>query len=458
MQVVTERYERETPERLVDRLAAQLRAHALWDVLLGAAPPLFAVLYVASYLYRATWIGALIFFLVILTAIGAGLMALLFGYRPLIPSIGSAARLVDDRAEARDRFLTLATLEGLPSTASLVSRLRLETVKFQARVELKRDFPYRIKRSFYWSVLGSLIAALAFHLLLPTAHPVPAHEQLRQLAEQMAQRPRLSELARGLQTLAAKLADPKLTAQEKQALIQEMQKKVEEQEKNTQQKDNQDLLAQASGTLQGLEQQSGGGQNQQKDQNQGGGIKSNLPQEGQGKGKQNQGSGGDSKSDLNAQLSKDMEQGKAAQGDPQDQGKENNQQKNGAGKGSQPDPNKPDPNQSQETTGKTPGAGAERDGRTKRSEETPQGAPPAERFNRAGDQGKEGIKGARYVTVQLPEELAADAKGDGSGTRQGGNGKARPKLPVSNLPLPAHVPDAPTEKQPMPLEYRGMIR
>jgi hypothetical protein len=41
-----------------------------------------------------------------------------------------------------------------------------------------------------------------------------------------------------------------------------------------------------------------------------------------------------------------------------------------------------------------------------------------------------------------------DAKGNRVGT----------KVPVSNVPLPAHVPDAPTEKQHMPLEYRGMIR
>jgi hypothetical protein len=29
---------------------------------------------------------------------------------------------------------------------------------------------------------------------------------------------------------------------------------------------------------------------------------------------------------------------------------------------------------------------------------------------------------------------------------------------VSNVPLPPHVPDAPAEKQQLPLEYRGIIR
>jgi hypothetical protein len=462
MQVVTENYGARSPEKLIHRLVAQLRNHALWDALLIFLPPLIVAIYLVIYFFHAAWIGPVGLFLMIVTAAGVVLLAVLFRYRPLVPSVGSAARLVDDHTGAKDRFLTLLTIEPSPSAASLVSRLRMEAAQFQTRIELKRDFPFQIKRSFYWSVFGSMVAALLFHLLLPTVHsilrPLPTHERLRELAEKMAQRPRLSELARGLQTLATKIEDPKSAAQEKQALIQQMQKKVEEQQKRPEQKENQDLLGQASSTLQGLEQQSGGGQNQEKDQDKGGGgIQSNLPQEGQGEGKQSQGSGGDSKNDQKAQLSKEMEQGKSAQGAPQDQGKENNQQKSGEGKGNQPDPNKPD-SQSNEATGKTAGNTAESGGKGKQSEEIPRGAPPAERFKSAGEQGKEGIKGARYVTVQLPEELAADAKGESTVTKEGRGGKARPKIPVSNVPLPAHVPDAPTEKQQMPLEYRGVIR
>ena len=43
-------------------------------------------------------------------------------------------------------------------------------------------------------------------------------------------------------------------------------------------------------------------------------------------------------------------------------------------------------------------------------------------------------------------------------SKQSKDPKAYPKVPVSNVPLPAHVPDAPTEKQQLPLEYRGIIR
>jgi hypothetical protein len=31
-------------------------------------------------------------------------------------------------------------------------------------------------------------------------------------------------------------------------------------------------------------------------------------------------------------------------------------------------------------------------------------------------------------------------------------------VPVSNVPLPPYVPNAPSEKQQVPIEYRGMIR
>jgi hypothetical protein len=451
------------PEKLVYRLSAQLRNYVLWDALLVFSPPGVAAIYLVVYLFRASWFGPLGFFLMIVIAASAGLLAVLVRYRPSIPSASSAARLVDQRAGAQDRFLTLATIAPSQSVPAFVSRLRIEAAEFQSRIELKRDFPYQIKRSFYWSLLASLSAALLFQLLLPVVHsithPVPASERLRELAEKMTQRPRLSELARGLQSLATKLEEPKISPQEKQSLVREMQKKVEEQQRNPQQKDNQDLLGEASSTLQGLEQ-SGSGRNQREDQEKGsGGIKSNLPQEGQGEGKQSQGKGGDSKSDQSAQLGKETDSGKSTQAAPQDQSQESNRQKTGDGKANQPDSNKPDPSQTKEATGKAAGNAAEFGGKSKTSEEIPRGAPPAERFNPAGEGGKEGIKGAGYVTVQLPEELAADAKGESTVKREGGrDGKVRPKLPVSNVPLPAHLPDAPTEKQPLPLEYRGMIR
>ncbi len=125
----------------------------------------------------------------------------------------------------------------------------------------------------------------------------------------------------------------------------------------------------------------------------------------------------------------------------------------------QPDPSKSgkDQSNSNDRAGKTDGPGADRDGRNKVTEDIPQAAPPAERFNKPGEGGYQGIKDAGYVTVQLPEELAAEGKGSQSKGAKSGK-TAASQVPVSNMPLPKHVPDAPSEKQQMPLEYRGIIR
>ncbi len=468
MRAISDKDSLENPEGLVRRLAGQLGNQALWDSLLCFSPPVLVFIYVAGYLYRVAWVGSLTFFLATLISIGIGLLAVTLRYRPLVPSASKASRLIDERAGAKDRFLTLATIDPSRWPAGLVARLRVETAGFLDRIELQRDFPYKVKKSFYASLIGSVLAALLFHLLLPVAHStltsLPAPQRLRELAEKMAARPRLMEIARSLQSLAAKLEDPKVAREEKQAVIEETQKKVGEQQKKEEQKDDRDLLDRAASTLKGLEQQSGAGQDQQKNQEKvGGGIQSNLPQEGQGEGKPSPGGGSEQKGEMSGQLSKDMQQGKTAQGDPKEQSGEKNSQKQGDGKGNQPDPNRPDPNKpgmekGKDTAGKTQGGGDDKGGRGKTSEEIPQGAPPADRLHQAGEQGREGIKGARYVTVQLPEEVAAETKGEKGGNKDAKGNRVGSKVPVSNVPLPAHVPDAPTETQQMPLEYRGIIR
>jgi hypothetical protein len=456
----TDAQNRESPERRVGRLVAQLRNHALWDSLLIFSPPLLVAIYLAVYLYRGAWIAPITFLLLSGTVIGLGLLAVVVRTRPLIPSVRSAARLVDEKTKAKDRFLTLATIDVGLWPAALVGRLRREAATLLELIDFRREFPYRIKRSFYWSFLVSLIAAALLHLSMPlmgsSRRQAPAYEKLSELAEKMAQRPPLSALAHNLRTLAMKLEHPNVAEQEKQMLIHETLEQVEKQQKTEDEKENRALLGEASSTLQGLEQQSG--RSQQKDSEKGdGGAQSNPSQEGQGEGIQTQG-GGDSKGELNAERSKDMQQGQSVRGDPKEQGKEKNQQNQRDGKDNQPDPsNKSDKDTGKELTGKTPGGSQEKLGRS-RSEEIPQGAPPAERFYQPGEQGKEGVKGARYVTVQLPEELAADSKGEGAISKPSKETRAYPKAPVSNAPLPAYVPDAPTEKQQLPLEYRGIIR
>jgi hypothetical protein len=448
---------RGSPEHRVGRLAAQLRNHALWDSLLIFSPPLLLSIYLLIYLYRAAWIASPAFLLLSVAIIVVALLAVVARYRPLIPSVRFAARLVDEKTGAQDRFLTLATIEAGLWSSSFLARLRGEAAALLARIDFRREFPYRIKRSFYWSLLASLVVAALFHLSMSFTPPSPRsapYEKVRELAEKMAQQPRLAALAYGLRTLATKLQQPKVSEQEKQILIRENLEQIEKQQKQEKEKENRDLLGEASSTLQSLERDG----SQEKDSGQGGGgVQSNLSQEGQGQSKQTQGSGGDGKGELSAQQSKDMHQGKTAQRDSKEQGKDKSDQNQGEGKGNQPEPSKSDKDTGTELTAKTQGGSQEQLGRN-RSEETPQGAPPAERFYKPGEEGKNGIKGAGYVTVQLPEELAADGKGEATASKQSKDPKAYPKAPVSNVPLPAHVPDAPTEKQQLPLEYRGIIR
>jgi len=451
----TEAQNREGPEHRLGRLVARLRRHAFWDALLIFSPPLWAALYLTVYFQKVAWIAPMASLWISAAVVGVGVLAVAIHVRSLIPSVGSVARMMDEKTKAMDRFLTLATIDVSLWPSSWVARLRREAAGSLQGIDFRREFAYRIKRSFYWSLLGSIIAAASFHLLLlgsSARQVLPAHT-LKELSERMALEPTLSALAQGLHTLALKLQEPGASEEEKQALIQQTLQQVKDQ--SEEQKDR-ELINQALNTLQGLEQELG--QGQQRDSEAGeGSLASNLSQEGQGEDKQNQGEGNEGQGALSPQRSDGIQKGKSTQRDPKESKQEKNERNQADAKGDQPDGSKADAkNGGSDTRGKTPG-GAEKLGRN-RSEEIPQGMPPAERFHKPGEQAKEGVKGARYVTVQLPEELAPESKGEGTLNKQSKEAKAYPRGPASNIPLPAHVPDAPAEKQPLPLEYRGIIR
>lgn len=449
----------EKPEILLRRLVAKLGHHALWDALLVFVPPALALIYMLAYLGRAAWVSSATLIALVASIAGLGALAVILRYRRQIPSLPAAAKLVDRRACAMDRFLTLATIDAASFSPSLVARLRAEASGFGAKVALKKDFPYKPRRSAYWSLGGSLVAVVLFHLLFPFAAPAifppdPPSQLLRGLAEQMGRRPGLGELAKELKTLALKLEDPRTSEREKKELIREMEKKIEEQQKKEEQKENRDLLGQAASAAKGLEKELAARQDGQKSEQKGGGIQANLSQEGQGESKQSQGGSGESRGDSKPQPNSDHQQGKSSQGTSKEPGPEKGQQQ-GDAKGDRPDPNQPGKKPSQETMAKNVGGSKEGSGRT--PSEAPQGTPPAERYYKPGE-GPEALRGARYVTVQLPEELTADSKGEARPSKQSKAARVRSPVPISNVPLASHVPDAPTEKQEMPIEYRGVIR
>ncbi len=458
MQAYVSKQERGSPENIVARVEQRLRDHVLWDSLLIYSPPLLAVLYLIADLYRAAWISPIPVLLLASGVIVIGLVAVILRFRPRVPSLPVVAGLVDDKAEAKDRFVTLTTVNSSQSSEIMLGRLRREAMGLLHRIEIRRDFPYRPKRSFYWSMTGSVVVIVLFHLLFNstlTKSGVSPQQRIRELAEQMAERPPLVEIARGLESLAAKLDDSQVSLEEKQAAIQEMQKQVEEQQKEEDQQDNKDLLSEAGSTLKSLEQEAGG-ENQQQ-QKEGGGVQGNASQEGQGEGKQSQDSGGDTKGELSAQLNPEMKDGKSTQGDPQGQSQQNNPGEQKEQKADQPDRSNPEKSKTSESAGKMKEGSEGKSGKN-RADEMPQDGAPAERYYKPGEQDREGIKGAKYVTVQLPEEIAANGNGVTTSSKDGKETRNRQRLPVSNVPLPAHIPEAPAEKQRMPLEYRDLIR
>lgn len=464
MQVLSRPSRPEGPENLVHRLVAQLSRHVLWDSLLLFLPPAAAVICLLSLLLQAAWLSRTAAILMMILTFGLGVLAVLLHRQPYMPSARSAAQLIDRQSGAKDHFLTLATIDSARQPSLLLTRLRRQTEGYLNRVQLRRDFRYRVKRSAYWSLGSSLIAMTLVYLMLPTAesarHTRVVQERLREIAQQMESRPSLKTLAEELKILVSKLDDPNSSPDNNQALAQNVQEKVKDQQKKEEQKDNRDLLDQAASALSGLEkqQQVASGQDQQKDQQKGGGeVKSNMPQDGKGESKGSQGGSGETKGESAAQSQEKMDQGKSAQANPKEQGPDKSQS------GDAKNQNEPDPNQSSKDSNKEKASkakGASKDGAGKQQsqeEPPPQGGPPEDRFYKSGE-GKDGLAAKGYVTVQMPEDLVADSKGESRATKESKNSRARSQVPVSNVPLPAHVPNAPAEKQQVPIEYRGVIR
>jgi hypothetical protein len=447
--------ERSSPERVVDRLVLRLKRHAFGDLLLVALPPFLAACYLAFYLHRAAWITEGTLSVAAVALIVVALLLAVWRRFSTVPTASLAARFIDEKVDAKERFLTLATMGSSHSPSFLVARLRQETTTFLDRIDLGRDFPYRVKRSFVASLIVSLAVVLLFHLILLMAvflaPPAQPTKELTLLAEKLAETPRLSPLARKLMSLAERLEKEKLSDAEKHALVQELSKEVQKQLGAEQQEQSpvKDLLGQAENALQKLEQQ---GEGEKQEQKGGGGIKSNLPDKGEGQGKkQSKGNGEGDQRDSNPSESKNLQEGKSAQGET----KESQSGQGDKGKGERRDDKLGDEKQ---RTKESETAKGEQEGKSSKntSEEIPRGPAPAERFAKPGEKGEGGIKGARFVTVELPEPEAESS----SGERGSGKKKAiQPQLPVSNVPLgPADSPEASAEKQPLPLEYRDLIR
>src|SRR5690349_12301072 len=326
MQAQPQSQERSGAEILLDRLAAKLNRHALWDTLLLIVPPFAAAIYALLMLLRGTEMDSWAIGLIVILSVAAAMVATRFYYRLRTPNIPKVAQLADRQSGAKDHFLTLATLPSGNYPVSFILRLRRESSAFGNRIEIKRDFPYKIKGSAYGSMAASLLAVLLIQLIAPMVRGgtrvAPVEARLHQLADKMATKPQLKSLARQLEALAAKLEDPKATVQEKRQLAEQVEKQIEQQQKQENTQENRNLLGEASGALEGAEQQVASAQSRNEQQKGGGGIQSNLPQKGEGESKESQGAGA-SKDDSKTESNSDLQQGNAGTPKP----KESAQQK-----------------------------------------------------------------------------------------------------------------------------------
>jgi hypothetical protein len=439
-----------SPEKLVDRLARRLRRHGLWDLLVISVPPLLALSYGAIFLFYSGLISLDV--LLFSEAAGFGLaLAVILRRVETVPA-RLAARLIDDKVAGKDRFVTLATIDSSLSPPSLLARLRDQAAGLHHRVNLRRDFAYRFK----WASLGSLICSLAVVLLLhllfqanlySLSHPSPLKE-LAVLAERLSEQPGFSELAQSLKALADRLEQQTLSTEERLSVIREMLGKVKDQlgaEKQGEKKGN-DLLNQALASLQGLEEKAKEEQNEG-----GGGLTTNRSgeREGEGKEKMAAGEGGEGEGKLAVVGSKEPKGGKPAQGEMQKTDQARGKNDSGTG-----DRLRKEDAKGKGKEGKAEGKKEEKSG-TSKSQDIPRGKAP-ERFLKPGEQGERGIKGARFVVVEIPEVATPSSATGKAGSKKG---RLSPKIPISNVPLPPSAgPEVPGEKQMIPFEYRGLIR
>jgi hypothetical protein len=437
------------PEKIIGGVRHRLANHALWQAVLFFLPPLFAFYYMIFFLHRFDGLdpdAVLVAGAALLVAASALAAA---RFRSLAPSERSVARLIDDKAAGEDRFLTLATIDPLAAPPALLSRVKLEAAAFHKRIEFKRDFPFRVSRSFLNSCIASLIAIVLFHLsleLAPLVKPSTRGENgLALVGEELARFPGLEKLAERLKAMATQVQDPAISDEEKRSSIEELRRQIDQHLAGSERAPGrrEELLSQAKNRLSGLEEGLGSGQGQGQGA---GGHQSSDQREGTGKGTADGGeaekqsgkgphtpSGAAEKNfSETTQPTKQQQEKQAgelggtekAQGDQGD----NVRQDKGSGLARRPKEN-------MELKG---GAGLQ-DGKAPR---TTQG---------------QALKNSRFVTVQLPEEQTVAATAGAASDGKRAVSVSRP--PVGNLPLARpNQPNAAAEKQMLPLEYRGMIR
>lgn len=430
--------EPDSPERDLDRLVRRLDRHRLWHCLITIVPPLLFLGYAAVLLFVLERIGADLLVCSVAAIVG---VALAFVSRlPASPTArDAAARMLDTRADGKEHFLTLAFMHRLQPLPWVAAKLRTQAAQLLHRIDLRRDFPYRWRRSSALSPLLSAAAIVILHLLL--AHPALSlkeradAEKVQQAAARLAGGTGLAGLTARMQQAAEELRMTIRGAPMVQQVMEQIEARL------------------GSGSQDGQGSGAGGGANNKKSaQREGSRRNENAggtdEAEGDGSGDAESGNTPSEREDGTARpgsgAAGERTAGKGSQGE----------EPTGSGGAGERDDSRQRAEASErrdhgEREGGPPGGSGEPD------EAIPRGKEP-DRFHPPGA-GAEGVDGGRFVTVALPKTLA---RGSGQGTateEKGGNSHA--SVPVSNVPLPPREdPAAAGEKQPMPLEYERIFR
>jgi hypothetical protein len=390
------------------------------------------------------------------------------------------AERIDQCVHGRQEIVTLATLADPAHSATTGARSPLFPLlwrhalsyldKFEPQREFKLDVGEPIRRSSLLAIITAGIVSIAT-LALMTA-PTPAQAVVRRLArlassmDSSAAAP-AQQMTAAARDVAKDLENPRLPLEQKlaelQALKQELEKFESEQQKAQAGEGN------SSGRGNG-----GGGSG-------GGSGKGSGPGSGSGKAGTGSGNGRGGKQDQEmVELRNDLSKAEAKLEQQSASGKQARTAQNSSGKGNG---STPQPGSSPGQTGgqgQSPGSGAFRipqpgalaanhtpSGQTTNSRQNDKGSlgdthlgefPKAGNYQRYYKLGEGGagltIRDARYVTFQLPSEVAST----GAGAPVSDSGRPRATTPYTNAPFKQErLPISPDEQQLVPPRYRELI-
>jgi hypothetical protein len=429
--------EPEPPERYFDHLARRLNRHRLWNCLLAVLPPLLLLAYAVGVLFLLNWVGFGVLLFCTAAIVGVGL-AVVLHFKTTWPTKEKLARLIDERVDGKEHFLTLATIDLSQAGPSVLAELRSHASRLLRRVNFKQVFPYRMKRGSVFSLVVSILSILLIHFFLTNpVSSVPDAVMLKKVPE-LAQR---FSRESGLQALAANgqhAAGDLLQKIQSTSMVKQLMQQLGS--------GSQDGQQQGRGQNSGSTGQAEGGKGNRQPSNAAG--TEQVAGQGQGQGEAGR-TPGEDQGDLANASNDELGDGKPSQrgsqkGDP-------SPKPGGAGERDDPGRNGPNDGSPKDQAKRKKG----RPGAGNPGQQIPQGKEP-DRFHPSGE-GEEGIEGGRFITVALPKALSSGG-GEAIASGQQG-GRSNSPIPVSNVPLPPrNGPEMDGEKQHMPLEYEGLIQ